>query len=383
MGFNAFGEFDPNIPLDAGSLKTRAQQEIGKSVGRTSVGKVLADAQSKYKLDNLSYPNDLFSNRMVYGGNYVVFYVNVPTESKLISENRVETVDIDNSETFRAEINRQGYGTAAAVGGSALVGGLGGTILGALGGGAGGAAGGGLVGAGLGALAGGVVSAAVGGKMSRQVRRLKSAIALHVPNQLSTTYSTQWDTEDTGLFQIGAKLGEAGVKAIADLDPKKLQEAGGVLGSAAVGLALNAPGGGALSAMSGLAYNPKKEQVFKGVDFRTFTFDYQFSPRDEKELENVKNIIKMFKIHMHPEFKDENSFLYIYPSEFDIFYYKDLDQNKALFKHTSCVLTNLTVNYTPNAAFNTFADGSPTQVNIQMTFKELAMLTKKEIEEGF
>jgi len=408
MGFNAFGEFDPNISNLAGSLRTRAEAELQNSytnsVGSSSsafsstigdaisAGLVTSSSGSKYSLDNYSYPSDLFSNKREYGGNYAVFYINVPTESKLITEENVETVDIGNSETFRADITRQGYDSAAAMAGSTLVGGLGGTILGALGSGGGGAAAGGLLGGGLGFLAGGVVSAAAGGKMSRQVKRLKTAIALHVPNQLSTTYSTQWDTEDTALFQIGAKLGEAGVKAVSDLDPKKLQEtlkeAGGVLGSAAVGLGLNAPGGGALSAMSGLAFNPKKEQVFKGVDFRTFTFDYQFSPRDDIELQNVKNIIKMFKLHMHPEFKDEANFLYLYPSEFDIFYYNGVDENKALFKHTSCVLTTLNVNYTPNAAFNTFGgkdgiNGSPTQISIQLTFKELALLTKKQIQDGF
>jgi hypothetical protein len=41
------------------------------------------------------------------------------------------------------------------------------------------------------------------------------------------------------------------------------------------------------------------------------------------------------------------------------------------------------VNYTPNAMFNTFDDGMPTQINVQLTFKELDILTKQQIEDGF
>jgi|LakMenEpi03Aug12_release.lakeMendotaPanAssembly.Ray.scaffolds.fasta_scaffold297444_2 hypothetical protein len=337
----------------------------------------------KYSIDQLTYPEDLFSSRQIYGGNYVVFYVNVPEDSKLITEEKQETVNIGDSERFRARINQEGYGTGAAIAGSAAVGALGSTILGALGGG-GSVASNPLVGGALGAGAAAVVSGQVGGKMSRQQKRLKTAIALHVPNQLTANYSMQWDAEDTGLFQVGAKLGEAGIKAVTDMSPKQLETAGGVVKSAVTGLALSAPGvGGALSAMSGLAYNPKKEQLFKGVDFRTFTFDYQFAPRSSSEAGNIMRIVEMFKLHMHPEFKDQDSFIYIYPSEFDIHYYHLTNENKAIFKHTSCVLTNLSVNYTPNANFATFADGSPTQINIQMTFKELAILTKAEIAKGY
>jgi hypothetical protein len=350
-------------------------------------GRFSSPVDKKYSIDQLTYPEDLFSSRQIYGGNYVVFYVNVPEDSKLLKDEKQETVDIGDSERFRARINQEGYGTAAALGGGFAVGALGGTILSNLGGSGSSSSTlkDALIAGGIGSAAAGFVSGQVGGKMSRQQKRLKTAIALHVPNQLTANYSMQWDAEDTGLFQVGAKLGEAGAKAVAEMSVKQpAKDAGGVVGSALTGAALSLPGvGGALSAMSGLAYNPKKEQLFKGVDFRTFTFDYQFAPRSSTEAANIMRIVEMFKLHMHPEFKDQDSFIYIYPSEFDIHYYHLMNENKAIFKHTSCVLTNLSVNYTPNANFATFADGSPTQINIQMTFKELAILTKSEIAKGY
>ncbi|NDB59816.1 hypothetical protein EB001_15420 [bacterium] len=154
-------------------------------------------------------------------------------------------------------------------------------------------------------------------------------------------------------------------------------------GAAAVAAAgLNIPGTAGLSRLTGLAPNPRKEQIFKTVEFRTFQFDYQFYPRDAKEAQNVLNIIYQFKLHMHPEFKDANNFLYIYPSEFDIFYYNGTQENLNINRHTSCVLTDMTVDYSPNGQFTSFADGMPTQINISLIFKELATLTKEKIQDG-
>jgi len=42
----------------------------------------------------------------------------------------------------------------------------------------------------------------------------------------------------------------------------------------------------------------------------------------------------------------------------------------------------LNVNYTPNGNFTTFDNGMPTQINIQLSFRELALLTKDKIEDG-
>jgi hypothetical protein len=43
----------------------------------------------------------------------------------------------------------------------------------------------------------------------------------------------------------------------------------------------------------------------------------------------------------------------------------------------------MSVNYTPNGAFNTFDDGMPTQINVQLAFLELAILTKAQIQDKF
>ena len=96
----------------------------------------------------------------------------------------------------------------------------------------------------------------------------------------------------------------------------------------------------------------------------------------------IMNIIEQFKYHMHPEFKDTNNFIYVYPSEFDVFYYQGGKENLNLHRHTSCVLTEMNINYTPNGSFTAFANGMPTQINVTLAFRELALLSKEKIKDG-
>ena len=87
---------------------------------------------------------------------------------------------------------------------------------------------------------------------------------------------------------------------------------------------------------------------------------------------------------MHPEFtQGEGNYVYLYPSEFDVVYYNNGQENPHLPKYTSCVLQSMEVNYTGNGYFTSFAGGAPTHITITMTFKELAPLTKAEIAKGY
>lgn len=337
-----------------------------------------------YEVRSHMYPEDLLNDQRTYGGNYVVFYINVSVESKLANDSKTKFVN-ETTPRDRGDLIGQNLNTAE----------LGATNLGLLAGGA-------LAGKALGF---GTPSAVVAGlsavgtsavaitaaSASRAQKRLKTAIALHVPNQLQIRYGVQYSEEDTGAFAMASAGGQELMKALTtpsnytslSAASGAMENLGGVAGAVISNIALSkGPFGAASSAATGLAANPKKEQVFKSVDFRTFQFDYQFFPRGIEEAENVLRIIEEFKYHMHPEFKDNNNFLYIYPSEFDIFYYQDGRENLNIHRHTSCVLTDMTINYTPNGTFTTFDNGMPTQINVVMSFRELALLTKDKIKDG-
>jgi hypothetical protein len=357
---------------ETGDEYTALKENLYNRRGGTNV------ASEKYSVKMHSYPEDLISNTGQYGGNYAIFYINVQTDSKLgkskdESQFVNETTPRDRGDLIGQNLS-EGKLLATNVG---LIGG--GAILGkALGVGSvtGPAAGLAAVGAGA--------TAKTAATASRAQRRLKTAIALHVPNQLQIRYGMQWGEQDTGTFAMGAAALDQGIEvAKALMGKSNNKDVGSLAGAIGTNLALSkGPFAAANSVATGLAANPKKEQVFSGVDFRTFQVEYQFFPRSVTEAANVQRIIKEFKYHMHPEFKDANNFVYIYPSEFDIFYYQNGRENLNLHRHTSCVLTEMSINYTPNGAFTTFANGMPTQINVQMSFRELALLTKDKILDG-
>ena len=342
--------------------------------------------QKKYAVEGYSYPENLMGHMAEYGSNYVLFYINVNEASKMLDNPNAAnlTVDIDTSERVKKGLAGKEYTTAnvvavqtgfGAVGGAGAGGALGGALAGKMGGGA-------AVGALVGGAVTGVGAAAVAANasgFSRAQKRLKTAIALHVPNQLSIRYGANWGEEET----FGMQAAQTGIEIAKALSKGQGAIAAKSTSEIVASLALSkGPNAGAMSAMSGLAPNPMKEQIFKNVDFRTFSVDYSFSPRNASESRSVLNIIAAFKYHMHPEYKDANNFLFLYPSEFDIVYYHNGAENMNIHRHTSCVLTEMNVNYTPNGNFNTFAGGMPTQINITMSFKELTILTKELIAQG-
>ena len=351
---------------------------------------------SKYEVRNFVYPDDLHSNRTEYGGNFVIFYINVVHDPQLnngdgnldLNGNPVQTLSVPDEALLsrdRGQLNALGLDQEELVGSIAAqsavtaiaAGGLNATTLK-------GAAGGAAINTvGAGAVAAYAPSA------TRQTKRLKSAIALHVPNQLQVRYSSQWSEEDTAAFAMTQNVSGNMVTALKNavsstgMSDENVSDSANSMGTAGANIFLSkGMGAGAVSVATGLAANPKKEQAFKGVDFRTFSFDYQFFPRSEQEAQNVLNIVKQFKYHMHPEMKDDRNFLYLYPSEFDIAYYHGGVENMNIHRHTSCVLTDLNINYTPNGVFTTYRNGMPTQINVAMTFKELAVLTKEKIRDG-
>lgn len=338
---------------------------------------------NKYNVKGLSYPEDLMDNPK-YGDNRVIFYINASVDSQIFKPGTGVVTVSGVQRDMRGNLVGQKITSAQASVTAGVAGAAGGGAVGAIvGGGAKGAVLGGAVGAGgAGLVASNVNNAEVPPgqekepSFSRPQKRLEAAIALYIPNQLSARYSAQWGEEDTAAFSAMTKgAGEVG-RAMQG-EPNRT---GGVAGEVLTALALEkGPMGKEMGIASGLAANPKKEQAFKQVDFRTFTFEYNFAPRSETEASNVLEIIKTFKYHMHPEYKSSDAFLYVYPSEFDITYYKGTTENLNLHRHTSCVLTEVNVNYTPNGVFTTFANGMPTQINVSLTFRELMLLSKETI----
>ena len=345
----------------------------------------------QYKITNLSYPENLTSSDE-YGGNYVVFYINIQSESKLAKSG---WADIVNGAITGINSNTSNIGLGAVMAAQAVTG----AAIGAVGKmvtgytassstgplsvvnslwGAVKSAAPVLAGAGLEMAAVAAINSASGG-FSQPTKRLRTAIALNMPMSFQTRYGMNYEEESIP-FEIQAasatiNMVKAGLPA-GSTDTM-------ISAASAKGFGLMGDSKGIISKISKTAPNPTTEMVFKSVETRTFSFTYRFAPKSITEANNVLSIIQQFKYHMHPEFTDEVGFLYIYPSEFDIVYYNNGIENKNIHKQTSSVLTAMDVNYNAGAVgFSTFANGMPNQIEITLAFKELAKLNKSNINQS-
>lgn len=364
---------------------------------------------NRFEVSSSTYPDDLLSSSSEYGGNYVMFRIYTHEDSFLVKDNPneyyndagnsyplkrgwIDGIDANVVEKFPEATAATVFGVGSLlssprrlskmpVGNTALI--AGGTYLG-----------------------GKAFENAVG-NVKKDYRQQKKAICLYMPSGLSIKYGVTWEEAKMGtvaaitalaentpeILKVG--LGAATGAGLSDMIKKaigmettsykeSLNKVTSSVSDIASAQLLKTPGfGEMLSKASGIAANPKKEQLFKDVDYRTFTFAYSFYPRSPEEAKTVREIIKEFKMHMHPEFKDPGEFLYIYPSEFEIIYYKDGKENLNIHRHTACVLTDMNISYSPQNVFTAFDDGMPTQINVQLTFRELAVLSKKDIEQGY
>lgn len=121
---------------------------------------------------------------------------------------------------------------------------------------------------------------------------------------------------------------------------------------------------------TGSITNSNLELLFTGPELRSFNFTYRLTPREEKEANEIRSIIRQFKQGMAANVVQGNLFLQT-PNVFNIKFTFNGQEHPFLSKIKTCALTNFRVNHTPDNGYMTYGNGSPIAYEIAMTFKEL------------
>lgn len=365
----------------------RTNTEAGAELARQSSTNGYYDKdlrRSKFDINVLQYPSDLGSPGLQH---YIEFAINVRGKSEYDKDKRLYEVKKNPDSANLSAEQISNVVTAGAQVGGAIIGGkiastvadkvtkTGSKVKDAVIKGAiktGGAVAGGLA-------TGAVVDANTILKPDTKYR-ISDVIAMYVDGPPTVKYSMNYANKDLGTL---AGIVSGGLmESLRAFDPTSEK------GAAAMAAFAKLPGvfgavdvQAALSARSGTSLNPFKEVVFESVDFRSFAFKYKFLPKSKQESESVKEIIRLFKFHMHPEMS-EGKLFFIYPAEFQITYFYGPDQNSYFHRFAPCALESMEVSY-GGETFTSFKDGNPTEVNLTLTFRELEILTKKMINQGY
>ena len=224
-----------------------------------------------------------------------------------------------------------------------------------------------------------------------------AAIAIYMPPGVKVSYSMEYDQNPTNTAgTIGKGIADTGNGGTTADNLKTILQSGvGALGNygkklideVGESLELGRPAE-LISKSVGVAFNPHEEQFFNKPNFRTFSYTFDFWPKNEDEMEDVNKIIFLFKYHMHPGMVEGvGGRLFKVPSEFEIHYaYLGLE-NEYLNKISRCVLKDMNVEYGPGEQFSTFRPGAkgaaPVTTKMTLEFAETQFITKNEIAEGY
>ena len=204
-------------------------------------------------------------------------------------------------------------------------------------------------------------------QISPQISGVKASISLYMPDTVDFQYASQYN--NLSLADAAGSLPLVGgiAKAITSGEY-------GVGNNAALKLGLNA---------AGYVFNPQQQLLFEGIDFRTYNMSFTFTPSSPQESENVKNIIQTFRKYAAPTVvTGAAGFFFNPPGMVDVSFLYNGTKNPNLNYIKRSVIENIDVNYAPNG-WAAHEDGAPVQTTITIQFKEMFLVDRKAIEQGY
>jgi hypothetical protein len=231
-------------------------------------------------------------------------------------------------------------------------------------------------------------------------------VCLPIPTGVNVTYGQGWDQEEVGEERslMGAGLhgaieGYQPSHSLAEFKENMAKMAGsswesvrdtlgrvgleGAKKAAGMGAAGKLIGQGALQRATGAAKFQNTYATYGGPAFRTFQFAFSFKPLEYKDTTRVREILKFFKEGSAPALISGGLWrVYELPYVFTITYYDhDGAQHKHLPQIAQSALTDLSITYGGDRYTEFREGGSPVQIDLSLSFREVALLTRNDVGE--
>jgi len=222
---------------------------------------------------------------------------------------------------------------------------------------------------------GGLVPTGIGSK-----RKVKNTVAIYMPQTVKFQFAADYGAAEVGnLIGVSSKLreaflGEGNSKNLiaAGMQFSKLIEGGVDFFSLG-----QATGLGALAQRrTNIAPAAMTEMIFNGIDYRSFSFDFKFTPRNKRESDLVRTILDVIKSSMLPRKYSSGSIAaYTVPDEFAIRFMKGMNINPYLDQIGLCACTGVDITYGGDK-FSTHAHGDPVTIDATISFRELELVER-------
>jgi hypothetical protein len=224
------------------------------------------------------------------------------------------------------------------------------------------------------------VSPFVGKRKAFSEREILGSVVLPIPDGVTDFNAVQFADGAMNPLQMASAnlalktlLEGQGGPAAADIF-KTAAESGDLplaISSALTASAVGTDADRLLARTRGKIFNNNLQLLFSGPTLRPFNFQYDISPRDKTEADNVKRIIRMFKQSMAVQRDNVGIFLGS-PNTYRLeFLDPILDTHQYLPIIKECALLNFSVNYMPTNSYMTYDDSSMVVYRLNFSFKEL------------
>ncbi len=145
--------------------------------------------------------------------------------------------------------------------------------------------------------------------------------------------------------------------------------------------ALTGSGANFFGRETGLTVNKNQQLLFDGITGRNFSFSWDMVPRNNKEADQIKIIIRILKQAMSPQRGGTATVKGLFLKSPDIFYLTYMhgkDMHPFLNAFKPCALTGLSVNYTGSGTYATYRDGTPVHLSLSLNFAELTAVYRDD-----
>lgn len=231
-------------------------------------------------------------------------------------------------------------------------------------------------------------------------------ITLFMPATLSISYGAHWDEIELPLQKI-LSVGKDVVETARKVMETSSSTAGGIVGALkeighsdfAKHVVYNAtkkmspslsgelvrsgyiksPGDNAAT------INPFASLNYGTPQYRQLQLKFDFFAKNEDESKNIRLILKAFKMAMHPGKKSagDQQLFWDAPYIFNIDFYTTAKGHKNMFNFKKSALIDMSVDYGAAGIQTFFKDGHPVHISAELRFKELAFLTREDVDKNY
>ena len=231
--------------------------------------------------------------------------------------------------------------------------------------------------------------------VQRKAANYPSAIYLYIPENLSTTFKSQWEGKESpaivkdtlvGTTNIADLVKSFGTNIAGENSTQALGKLTAELGKI-TGSKLTVDDVFALT--KGVVVNPNTELLFQQHDLRTFQLKYKFSPQNQREAAQVRNICDCFRRCSLPYYGSSGDIITILdfgaenflrvPDLCKVEFYYKTEKHPYLPVYNSCAISDVDINFTPDNRYATFIDGSPVATELKIGFIETKLQYNQSI----